>query len=291
MTALLFLVTAFIWGTTFYAITLQLGVVSPYQSVFYRFLLAALIMWFIVLIGKRRIRFSRDTHLLFASLGFCLFSLNYILIYLGTQYLVSGLISVIFSLMIVINTLVYWLYFRKRPSLAFITGATIGIAGITALFAEEFWTTQLDTALVLGLSFTLMSALMASAGNIIARLLQLRKVDVTSSNTWSMTYGVLFILIAVFIEGEPWSFSLHFDYLLSLLYLSLAGTVIAFWTYITLIERIGAPRAAYITVVFPLVALLISTLFEDMHWTLLKLTGVVLIIGGNLFIVQRKQRS
>jgi drug/metabolite transporter (DMT)-like permease len=90
------------------------------------------------------------------------------------------------------------------------------------------------------------------------------------------------------ISGEPWQFSFKPEYIFSLLYLSLAGTVIAFWTYLTLLQRIGAPRAAYVSVVFPLVALLVSTVYEDLHWSLYKILGVILIVSGNFFIVQKR---
>jgi drug/metabolite transporter (DMT)-like permease len=288
MTALLFTVTVLIWGTTFYAITLQLGVVPPIQSVFYRFALAAIVMWILMTVRKSNTRYPRSIHYIFVGLGFFLFSLNYVVVYFATAYMISGLVSVIFSLIIPLNILFYWIFFREKPSPALITGTLLGISGLCALFFDDLYGVSLSESVVLGIVLTLISALMASAGNIIAHVLKLRSINVASCNTWGMTYGSVFLFISVLVTGEPWRFSVQAGYILSLLYLSLGGTVIAFWTYLTLIQRIGAPRAAYITVLFPLVALLVSTFFEGIHWTVYKLAGVAFIIAGNFFIVQRR---
>jgi len=291
MIPLLFFITVTIWGTTFYAITLQLGEVPALQSVFYRFALAAFLMWLFVLIRKSRIYYSRDIHLLFALLGLLIFSLNYVIVYFATVYLISGLVSVIFSLLIIFNTVFYWIFFREKPTPALLAGSILGISGLAILFINDMLALSLTDTVFLGIALALLSTLLASSGNMIAQLLKLKGIDVISCNTWGMSYGSLFLLIAIMLGGEPWQFSMETDYVLSLLYLSVAGTVIAFWTYLTLIHRVGAPRAAYTMILFPLVALIVSTIYEDMQWTLFELVGVGLIILGNLFIVQRKQSA
>jgi drug/metabolite transporter (DMT)-like permease len=291
VTLLLFSVTVLIWGTTFYAITLQLGDVHPIQSVFYRFALAMVVMWGIALFRNINVRFPGKIHALFFLLGLLLFSVNYVVVYFGTGYLVSGLVSVIFSLIIPLNILFYWFFFKDKPTPSLIIGSILGLSGITALFFEDLFGINVSDSVILGASLTLLSAFMASSGNVVAHLLNVRNINVFSCNTWGMTYGSIFLFIAVLISGEPWQFSFKPEYIASLLYLSLAGTVIAFWTYLTLLQRIGAPRAAYVSVVFPLVALLVSTLYEDLHWSIYKILGVVLIISGNFFIVQKRAIS
>lgn len=291
MTVFLYFIVVLIWGTTYYAIVLQLGEVPPLQSVFYRFVLAAVLMWVIVLIRKSNVRFGRDIHVLFAVFGLLQFSLNYVVVYHATLYLVSGLVSVIFSLMVLFNTLFSWLFFRERPTAALMVGAVFGILGLTALFFDDINGLSLDDAVIYGIVLSLLSTLMASSGNMMAQLLKLRGLDVVTCNCWGMTYGTVYLFVAILLAGEPWQFSWEKDYIMSLLYLSIAGTVIAFWAYLTIIHRIGAPRAAYISVLFPLVAVLVSTLYEDMHWTVSKLLGIGLIIVGNLFIIQRKQNN
>ena len=291
MTAILFLATVLIWGTTFYAITLQLGEVPPMQSVFYRFALAAVVMWLFAASRRSPLRHGRGDHALFALLGLLLFSLNYVVVYFATDYLVSGLVSVIFSLLILFNTLFYRIFFGQKPSAALVAGGVLGVSGITALFIDDLYGISMSESVALGAALTLLSMLMASGGNVLVQVLKNRSVSVVSCNTWGMTYGSLFLFVAVLATGERWRFSLQADYVLSLLYLSLAGTVVAFWTYLTLIHRIGAPRAAYTTVLFPLVALAVSTLYEGMHWTVYKLAGVALILAGNLFIIRRWRRG
>jgi len=183
----------------------------------------------------------------------------------------------------------FWACFHERPSLGLMAGGLLGFLGITSLFFEDLTGARMNTPMVVGLGLVLAATVSVSGGNVVARVLQLRRIDVVTSNTWSMTYGTLYLLLAVLVEGEAWRFSLAPAYLLSFLYLSLVGTVIAFWTYLTLIHRIGGPRAAYITVVFPLVSLLVSTLYEDLHWTPWRILGVVLILAGNAFIIRRRR--
>ena len=291
MTALLYMMVVLIWGTTYYAIVLQLGEVPVLQSVFYRFVLAAVLMWMIVLLRKSRLRFGRDMHILFAIFGLLQFSLNYLVVYLATSYLVSGLVSVIFSLMVIFNTIFAWLFFREKPTVALVIGGAFGMLGLIALFYEDINGLSLDSMVIYGIALSLLSTLMASSGNTMMQLLKLRGMDVVTCNCWGMTYGTLYLLAAILMTGESWQFSFEVNYIVSLLYLSLAGTVIAFWAYMTLIHRIGAPRAAYIAVMFPLVAVLMSTLYEDMEWTVSKFLGVGFIIAGNLFIIQRKQST
>lgn len=289
MTVLLYIMVVLIWGTTYYAITLQLGEVEPLQSVFYRFALAAALMWLVAWSQQAKIRFDRNTHLLFAVYGLLMFSLNYVVVYHATAYLVSGLVSVIFSLMVLFNTLFTWLVFGERPSRALITGGLFGLLGLAALFFDDVYGLTLNEAVIYGAGLSLVSTLLASSGNTMAQFMKTRSLDVISCNCWGMTYGSLYLFVTILLTGEPWRFPLQAAYIGSLLYLSIAGTVIAFWAYVTLIHRIGAPRAAYISVLFPLVAVLMSTLYEDMHWTVSKLLGVAFIIAGNLFIIRRKQ--
>ena len=288
MTAALFIVTVLIWGTTFYAITLQLGEVHPIQSVFYRFALAMVVMWTITLVRKFNVRFPLKIHVLFFFLGMLLFSLNYVVVYFGTTHMVSGLVSIIFSLIIPLNIAFYWVFFNDKPTPGLIIGSILGLSGITALFFEDIFGINVSQSVILGASLTLLSAFMASSGNVLAHLLKVRNINVFSCNTWGTTYGSTFLFIAVLVSGEPWHFSYKPEYIYSLLYLSLAGTVIAFWTYLTLLQRIGAPRAAYVSVVFPLVALFVSTIYEDLHWSIYKILGVILILSGNFFIVQKR---
>lgn len=291
MSAFLYLTTVLIWGTTFFAITFQVNEVPVLQSVFYRFFIATLVMWAISLVRGAVRGFALQDHLRFVGIGLFMFSLNYALVYMATLHAVSGLVSVIFSTLIVFNSLQLWLFYREKPEQKLMLGALFGIVGIGSLFVEEFIGESVDAELALGVMLAFAATMCASTGNVIARGIHDRGINVMNANTWGMTYGSLFLLLAVFLSGESWQFSTQPSFIVALLYLSVFGTVIAFFAYLTLMARIGGPRAAYITILFALVALLLSTLFEDMQWTAPKLIGVAMILLGNFLILPKRVKA
>ncbi len=287
MNIALYILTVLIWGTTWFAITFQLEQVPISQSVFYRFAMAAIILQISSLFSRRTMRFDPLSHLYFAGLGLFLFSLNYFLFYIATQYIVSGLISVIFSLIVVMNTVLNWLFFKQRPDRYLLIGSALGILGICLLFIENLTAVKIDGLLVKGLILAITATFLASLGNMASRKLQETRIPVITANAWGMTYGALFLLIWVLYSDNPWQFSTSPPYLVSLLYLTVFGTLVAFWAYLTLLGRIGASRAAYTAVLFPLVALLLSTVWEGLDWTFLKGIGLVSILAGNVLVMRR----
>lgn len=288
MSAFLYLTTVLIWGTTFFAITFQINEVSVLQSVFYRFLIAAVLMWTVSLLRGARRRFALQDHLRFAGIGLFMFSLNYVLVYMATEHVVSGLVSVIFSTLIVFNSLQLWLFYGERPEQKLVFGAVFGIVGISSLFVEDVMGEHIDAKFAMGVTLAFLSTICASMGNVIARNIHDRGIDVLTANTWGMSYGSVFLLVTVLASGQPWQFSTQPSFIVALLYLSVFGTVIAFFAYLTLMARIGGPRASYATILFALVALLVSTLFEGMQWTVPKLLGVAMILLGNYLILPKR---
>lgn len=291
MSAFLYLITVLIWGTTFFAITFQVSEVSVLQSVFYRFSIAALVMWTLSFLGSSIRCLALQDHVRFAGIGLFMFSLNYILVYMATLHLVSGLVSVIFSTLIVFNCMQLWLFYGEKPEQKLLLGACFGIVGIASLFVEDFFGEKLDVEFATGVGLAFASTVCASTGNVIARTIHDRGVNVMTANTWGMTYGSLFLLLVVLISGESWQFSTKPSFIVALLYLSVFGTVVAFFAYVTLMGRIGGPRAAYATILFALVALSVSTLFEGMQWTAPKLIGVALILSGNFLILPARAKA
>ncbi len=291
MSAFLYLTTVLIWGTTFYAITFQINEVPALQSVSYRFFIAALLMWSVSLLRGASRSFGLRDHLRFLGIGLFMFSLNYVLVYMATAHVVSGLVGVIFSTLIVFNLLQLWLYYGEKPERKLTLGAGLGIVGIGSLFIEDFSGANIDAEFVLGVMLAFVATISASTGIVIARTIHDRGIDVMTANTWGMTYGSAFLMLAVLISGEPWQFSMQPSFIVALLYLSVFGTVIAFFAYLTLIARIGGPRAAYASILFALVALLVSTVFEDMQWTAPKLIGVAMILAGNFLILPKRAKA
>ena len=261
------------------------------QSVFYRFSIAALLMWTLSLLKGATRDFAVQDHVRFAAIGLFMFSLNYLLVYMATLHLVSGLVSVIFSTLIVFNSMQLWLFYGEKPEQKLLLGALFGIAGIVSLFVEDLFGGKLDADFAIGVVLAFASTLCASTGNVIARTIHDRGINVMAANTWGMTYGSLFLLLVVLISGESWQFSTQPSFIFSLLYLAVFGTVIAFFAYLTLMARIGGPRAAYATILFALVALCVSTLFEAMQWTTPKLIGVAMILLGNFLILPKRKKA
>ena len=289
--SLLYLITLLIWGSTWLAIKFQLGVVAPELSVAYRFSLAAILLFIFALVRRLRLRFNFRAHLFIALQGFFLFSLNYILIYYAEQYLSSGLVAIIFSLIVVLNTLLGALFLKSKIRWQVLGGAFIGIIGLILVFWPELQDFSFSSTRALGLALALGGTISASTGNIISARNQKQALPIVQTNMFGMAYGAIFMFLLAFARGSALQFEANLEYTLSLLYLSLFGSVVAFGSYLTLLGRIGPDRAAYVTVLFPVVALSLSTLFEGLRWSLLALAGVILILIGNLLALRRERVS
>ncbi len=284
----LYAVTVFLWGTSWLAIKLQLGVVAPEVSVVYRFVIAAAIMLVFCLLCRRPMRFKATDHVFLAMQGVFLFSTNYFFIYLGSQYLTTGLVAVAFSTIVVMNILGSALLFRSPLSIAVGAGSVLGIAGMIAVFWPEVRGFELAGEGARGLVLCLIGTASASVGMLTSAWNQKRRgLPVVQSNAYGMAYGAVFIIALTLARGSVFAFDARPAYVLSLLWLAVFATVVAFWSYLTLIGRIGADRAAYATVLFPIVALALSTVFEGYRWTPLAAAGVGLVLAGNALVLSK----
>jgi drug/metabolite transporter (DMT)-like permease len=284
-----YLATIFIWGTTWIAIKFQLGVVAPEVSIAYRFGLAALLLTFYCLLRRYSLRFSWRQHLGMALQGLLLFSANYFLVYLASQYLASGLIAVVFSTIILMNIALNFVIFKKPAHQRVLFGALLGLIGIILVFWPEITGFDLSNSGSRGLLLAIISTAISSSGNITSAYNQSRGLPVVQTNAISMGYGTLILLVFGVLRGAHFGFDLSPAYVISLGYLALFGSVIAFGTYLTLIGRIGADRAAYVAILFPIIALAISTVYEKYHWQLPAIIGVALALLGNFFVLLQPQ--
>jgi drug/metabolite transporter (DMT)-like permease len=285
--AFFYLLTVLIWGSTWLAIKFQLGVVSPELSVAYRFFLASALIFAYSLVRKLPLKFTREQHLFMLLQGALLFSINYILVYFAEVSITSGLVAVIFSLVIVFNVLFGALFLKRPVDVRVLIGGLVGIGGLALIFWPELSDFSLTSAVTLGLLFAVISSLSASLGNIVSARNQANGLPVIQTNAYSMGYGALITLLIALIRGAPLTLEFTPAYLGSLLYLALFGSVIAFGSYLTLLGRIGPDRAAYSTIVFPVVALLLSALFESMALDVTQFGGVGLILLGNVVVLTR----
>jgi drug/metabolite transporter (DMT)-like permease len=287
----LYITTVLIWGSTWFVITFQLGSVSPELSVAYRFALAALISgsvgfglgWY------KSINFSLKDHFFIALQGIFLFCLNYWFFYQATAYLPSGLVAVSFSTITIMNMINANLFLKTRIRIGVVAASLLGLLGIFFVFLPEFSNLNFndlsDNPTFKGLGLCAIATYLASLGNIISVRNQKSGIPVMAGNAIGMGYGAIVIFGIAMFNGLDITFDTNFDYLWSMAYLAIFGSVIAFGCYLTLIGRIGAERGAYAAVLFPIVALGISTVFEGYIWTYTSLAGVGLILLGNMVIL------
>ena len=284
---LLYIITILIWGSSWLAIKLQLGYVDPMVSVAYRFLLASVISWFYCSYSGRLMRFGLQDHLFMFLQGTCLFSLNYLLFYISELTLTSGLAAVIFSNLLVMNMLNGIIFLKNRFELRIGVGGCLGLSGIVMVFWPEITDFEMGDENLTAAAMAVLATFLASLGNIASARNQRSGVPVIEANTFGMTYGALLMLVLSFALGKEFTIEMTASYIGSLLFLSVFASIFAFLSYLTLLGRVGVERGAYTTLLFPLVALGISTLFEGYNWSSYASIGVALILAGNLLILKR----
>ena len=277
-----------IWGTTWIAIYWQLGTVPPLASVFYRFVIAAILLLPILKLLNKVQTVTWTDHRYFVLQGCCLFSFNYICFYIATQYIVSGLASVIFSTATLFNALNNQWFWGEKPTRRTYLAGTLGIAGLVLLFWEELVGGTWSLDVLRGFVLAILGTYFFSLGNMISIRNSKHKLQPLTTSAYSMIYGALILSTAMVITQTPLKWDPEPLYLGSLLYLAIPGTILAFTAYLTLVERIGANKAAYATVMFPVVALSLSSVFEGYEWLLLGFVGLVLVLLGNAILLGLK---
>lgn len=282
----LYLAAVLIWGSTWLIITFQLGQVPPEVSVAYRFALAGLILLGWAWARKLTLRFSFRDHLWMGLQGALLFGLNYVCVYLAEGRISSGLVALIFSLIVFLNIAGTRLFFRTPIKSVTVVGAALGVTGVTLIFLPELQRPSGEHT-VAGVVFALVAVVSASCGNLVSARNQRRGLPVVQLNTFGMLYGALFVAVYALILGREFNFEFTARYIVSLGYLALFGSVLAFGAYLTLVGRIGADRAGYTGAAIPIVALLLSVCFENLRLHLPEIVGIALCLGGNVLVLRR----
>jgi drug/metabolite transporter (DMT)-like permease len=284
MTSALYALTVLIWGSTWLAIYFQLGEVAVNVSVFYRFALAALLllpwMWWT---GKLQ-KTDRSDHGFMILQGLCLFSLNFMCFYTATQYISSGLVAVVFSLATLYNAVNNRIFWKEQIPAKVVLAGIIGSSGLVLLFWPEFAGQQVSSDTVKGLLLAALGTYFFSLGNMISKRHSLKGVQPLTTNAYAMTYGTLVLALILVLTQQPLAFDFSMEYVTALVYLSVFGSIIGFTAYLTLVARLGANRAAYATVMFPVIALLLSSWFEGYVWQWQSFVGLTLTMLGNVLI-------
>ncbi|MGH8221512.1 MAG: DMT family transporter [Woeseiaceae bacterium] len=286
----LYIVTVAVWGSTWIAIEFQLGTVAPEVSVFYRYVLASVLLFGWCLARGRKLRFGIRAHSRFVLLGLLLFCLNYVLTYYAQQYITSALTAIAFSTMLWMNILNARIFFGVRAGARVLAGSVLGVAGITVLFLPQTAELSLSDTTFFGASLCVLGAFIASLGNMVSQGAQNEGLPIIQSNAWGMSYGALLTGAIAFGQGLDFNFDWRPSYMVSLAYLSVFGSVIAFGAYLTLLGRIGAHKAGYAMVMFPVIALVISFFVEGLEPVPSIFVGMALVIAGNLLILQTRRR-
>jgi len=286
---LLYAITVLVWGSTWIAIEYQLGMVAPEVSVFYRYALAGAIL--LTWSGARglRLRFDRTAHCYFFLLGVLLFSLNYVLTYHSQQYITSALTAIVFSTMLWMNILNSRIFFGTRAGQSVVSGSVLGVAGMTVLFLPEVENISLGDATLYGTGLALVGAFVASLGNMVSQTAQQKGLPIVQSNAWGMLYGAALTGLTAWIQGQEFIVDWSAPYLWSLGYLAVFGSIVGFGSYLTLLGRIGAARAGYAMVMFPIVAIVFSAIVGEIELTWSVFAGAGLVLGGNILVLRARQ--
>lgn len=285
----LYTITVMVWGSTWIAIEFQLGEVAPAVSVFYRYVLASTLLFAWCQARGLRLRFDRAAHGYFVLLGLLLFSLNYVLTYHSQQYITSALTAIAFSTMLWMNILNSRLFFGARAGREVIGGSVLGIAGIVVLFLPEVDDLSFGDKTLYGTALAMLGAFVASLGNMVSQAAQKKELPIIQSNAWGMFYGSLLTGLAAWLGGNEFKLDWSFAYLGSLAYLALFGSIVGFGTYLTLLGRIGASKAGYAMVMFPVVAIIISVLAGETRPGTSLFLGGALVIAGNLLVLRSRR--
>jgi len=290
MNTILYLVVLLAWGSSWFAISFQLGDVAPQVSIVWRFLLASAMLFIWCYLRGLKLTFPLRDHLSWLLLGFFLFCINYICAYFGTFYLASGLVCLIFSTLTLFTVFNGFIFFKKPIRLPILIGAVVGIAGLSIIFSNEISSTEwsLNSGVVKGFLWMLLATFFASIGMLLSGQFQARKMPLVQSNAFSMLYGSTILVIYITFSDISFSFNTDYNYVVSLVYLAFVASVIGFGVYLKLVGNIGADKASYVNIFTPTIALLLSTLFEDYQWSWIGLIGVLLILVGNIIVLYAK---
>jgi drug/metabolite transporter (DMT)-like permease len=285
----IFAACVLIWGTTWLAITYQLGTVAPEVSVSHRFLLAALVIAAWCKVRGVSLRFTLREHGALALMGVAMYGISYVFVYHAEAHVASGLVAIGYSASPLLSMLGMRLFFGQAMTARMSLGSAFGILGITLVYWPEFGKINAGLSasgnVALGALFTALAVLISMSGGLLAHRNHERKLYGWPTMAWSMGYGSLSALIVALALGREYTIDLGAPYLLSLAYLALLGSVVTFAGWLTLVGRIGVARASYVGVMAPVVALFVSTAFEGFLWHPLTALGVAISIAGNVLVL------
>jgi len=278
------------WGLSWIAMHYQVTMVAPAVSIVWRFAMSAPAVLTIAALRGEPLRYALADHRYFIALGAAIFSTNFLLFYYAAQHVASGLLSIVFSLASIGNVVLGALIFRSRVDRRVVIGGVLGVSGVGAMFYPVLGGVRLDMAALTGLALSMTGTVCFCIGNMLSFAAQRRRLPIFASTGWGMLYGTIFMTVFALAHGDHFTIEWSAAYLGGLFYLSIIGSVLAFSVYFTLLGRIGAARAGYTTVMYPVVALMMSTVLEGYQWSLISGLGLVAALLGNVLVLRAPRR-
>lgn len=285
---LLYVITVLIWGTTWFAIKMQVGLAPTDVSITYRTILAAILLVGLCKSKGFSLRFRLQDHFFVCALGLSMFSLHQLFVYGASQYLVSGVVSVVFSSVSFLSVFYNYLFFKTKPTLNIILGVITGILGLCIFFWDEVSHLSLESDTVLGIEMALCGSCIFALGGIISKRNHRQGIETMPSIAMGMVYGAMASLIYTLIHGSSFVFPVSWGYWGSLMYLVIFGSIVAFLCYLKLIKNMGPELAGYTSVLFPAVALFVSFILEGYEGSLNDFIGFSFVLIGNILVMRKK---
>jgi drug/metabolite transporter (DMT)-like permease len=287
-----FVIVTLIWSTTWIVIRGQLGVVPPSWSVTYRFLVSGIVMLGWAKASGASLKLGREGQLFAILFGIAQFTFNFNFVYRAEAHITSGLVAVVFALLLVPNAILSRIFLRQRMTGRFIMGSVIAIAGLALLFLQEARAHPGGQAETLwGVGLTLAGVMSASTANVMQASARARAMPMASLLGWGMLWGTTINAVLAWVLTGPPVVDMRPSYLIGVAYLGVMASAIAFTLYFGLIRVIGPARAAYSSVIIPIIAMLISTFAEDYRWSVLAVAGCALALSGLVIALTARKPS
>jgi len=285
-----FIIFTGIWGSTWIVIRDQLGIVPPQWSVSYRFVIAAMAMAILAKVKGRSLILDRQGMLAAVFIGLIQFCVNYNAVYLAERHITSGIVATISALLLIPNALLGWALLGQRPGTRFAIGSGIAVAGIVLLCVHEIRANPTPAdQVVTGIGFTLVGLMAASFTNVYQAREHLRRHHLASLLAWSMAVGAAIDIVVAWSMTGPPVFSSRPGYWFGVLYLSVFASALTFSLYFPVVRKIGPGKAAYSSVLVPIIAMTFSTALEDYRWNQMAIAGAVLTLAGMLVAMSRSR--
>jgi drug/metabolite transporter (DMT)-like permease len=282
---------ALIWGTTWYAITWQLGTVDPIASVVWRFGLASLVLFAGCLVARQPVRLNWSQHLAAIGQGAFVFAISYAFVYQSEQRVASAIVAVIFAALAFLNLILFRVVGKQKAAPAAWLGAGLGVLGVIVLSGSEVIAADMDSRALIGIGMAALAVSSSAIGNFFSWRGQQAGSPVLSSTAWAMGYGTAMLVVWGLLTGVEWRIETTPGYLISLLYLSVVGSVIAFAVYFWIARKRGYALASYISALTPPIAMLVSVLFEGARFGWPALAGLLLVLSGQALLIRAPKVS